>query len=59
MKYAVRITRVIEEETWVTVEAKSEEDAEEKAMEQSDYFNWEWSDDVEDPEVAEVLEDAR
>lgn len=57
MKYAVRITRVIEEETWVTVEAKSEEDAEEKAMEQSDYFNWEWSDDVEDPEVAEVEEE--
>ena len=57
MKYAVRITRVIEEETWVTVEAKSEEDAEEKAMEQSDYFNWDWSDDVEDPKVAEVVED--
>ena len=48
MIYAVRITRVIEEETWVTVEAASEEDAEEKAMIGTEYFNWDWSDDVEE-----------
>ena len=37
MIYAVRITRVIEEETWVTVEAASEEDAEENSSETTKY----------------------
>ena len=61
LKYLIRFTRVVEEETSVTLYADSEENAEKQAREQlknvPEHFHWDWSDDVEDPEVAEVVED--
>ena len=60
LKYLIRFTRIVEEETSVTLYADSEEDAEKQArgLLKNLPEHWDWSEmSSEDPEVAEVVED--